>query len=151
MNTYLLATVIALATAASCPAHAGSCSEADKQLSKRQFATWNDSYEYFVRYKGGCSDAALGEALSSQHTQLLDKTAPKLGTLKRLVAQNPAYLNWLLLGVFYNPEETEVNAKNTACRILKRLFSCVPAEKELCAKLATRVGPSLEYVQGCSN
>lgn len=131
------------------PAVAQDCTQAELVLWDKRFSSWEASHEYFKRYRGRCSDGVLAEALSSIHTGLLIKDRRGIEKLARLAAQDPDYLNWVLLGVFYNPEEVKVNSSNTACRLLIQLRSCPSKHRSLCGKLAARVGPSPEYVAAC--
>jgi hypothetical protein len=124
------------------------CARAEQLLAK-PFSSWNDAYAYYKKFHGLCSDGALAESLSARFTRLLSNRWSRMPELNRLAHSDPAFLEWVLLGVYYNPEETEVNASNTACRLLKRLQSCRAAEKVLCGRLATRVGPSRQYVAAC--
>lgn len=125
------------------------CTRAERQLDLGPFKSWNQAHTYFKRYKGLCSDGAQAERLSAYKTRLLDREWSKLYELKRLATQDPAFLEWVLLGVFYDPEVVEINKSNTACRLLKRLRTCSFENRELCERLAQRVGPSREYVQAC--
>jgi hypothetical protein len=125
------------------------CSQAERELSRGPFQSWQGAYSYFERFRGLCSDGAQGEALDAYKTRLLDRRWSTLSELKRLGTQNPAFLDWVLLGVFYNPEEVEIKGSNTACRLLRRLRTCSPENKPLCERLATRVGPNPEYLQAC--
>ena len=125
------------------------CSRAERVLNARPFGSWQDAYNYYKRFRGRCSDGALAENLSAHFTQLLSERWSRLPELQTLARRDPAFLEWVLLGVYYNPEETEVNASNTACRLLRRLQSCRPSERALCERLATRVGPNREYAAAC--
>lgn len=125
------------------------CSRAEKELNRGPFKSWQHAYAYFKRYSGLCSDGAQAEVLSAYKTRILDRQWSRLAELKRIGTQDPAFLKWVLLGVFYDPEEVEINQSNTACRLLKRLKTCAPENRRLCEQLAQRVGPSREYVQAC--
>ncbi len=125
------------------------CAQAEKVLSTKAFVTWQDAYAYYKRFSGLCSDGALAEALGAQFTQLLSKHWSHLPELRELGSKDPPFVEWVLLSVFYDPEETEINASNTACRLVKRLQSCQPAERALCLRLSERVGPSREYIRAC--
>jgi hypothetical protein len=142
--TFLLA--IAFAGAAS--AKEVDCSAAERSLAK-PFSSWREAHSYYERFDGGCSDGDLAEALGVQFTQLLSNRWEHLPELEQLASREPAFLEWVLLGVYYDPEEVEINASNTACRLLKRLQSCQLSQRALCERLATRVGPSREYIQAC--
>ena len=128
---------------------ASTCDDAEKWLAGKPFRSWNDSHSYYKRFRGQCSDGALLEALSAQHTALLANARVGLRNLKVAAAKEPAYLEWVVLGVFYNPEESDRDPNNTACRVVRRLASCEPDTRALCAKLSDRVGPSAEYMNTC--
>jgi len=125
------------------------CERAEKELDRGPFKSWQQAYAYFRRYKGFCSDGAQAEGLSAYKTRLLDREWSKLDELMRLGSKDPAFLEWVLLGVFYDPEDIEINQSNTACRLLKRMRTCSPENRQLCERLAQRVGPSREYAQAC--
>lgn len=130
-------------------AWATDCKPAEAQLEARPFKRWNDSYAYYRRYQGRCADGALREALDWRHTQLLARTAPKLDALRAISGMDPGYETWLLLGVFYDPEESDAAGPKTACGLLDRLQRCQPRNRAMCAKLASRVGPSPGYTRTC--
>ncbi|UDF34155.1 UNVERIFIED_ORG: hypothetical protein LHJ69_16365 [Shinella sp. XGS7] len=125
------------------------CARAEKELDRGPFRSWQQVYAYFKRYKGLCSDGAQAEALSAYMTRLLDREWSRLEELKRLGSKDPAFLDWVLLGVFYDPEDIDINPSNTACRLLERMKDCSPENRHLCEQLAQRVGPNREYVQAC--
>ena len=144
-----LATILSFTASAQGPTPPVDCARAERELDRGPFKSWHQAYAYFKRYKGLCSDGAQAEGLSAYKTRLLDRDRSRLKELKRLGAQDPAFLEWVLLGVFYDPEDVEINQSNTACRLLKRLKACSPENRQLCEQLAQRVGPSREYVQAC--
>jgi hypothetical protein len=150
MKTSCAAVAVLLATVPAGTANAKDvdCSAAERSL-RKPFACWDEAHSYYERFRGVCSDGALSEALSGQFTQLLSKRWDQLPELQRLSSGDPAFLEWVLLGVYYDPEEIEINASNTACRLLKRLQACQSTQKALCERLSTRVGPNLEYVRAC--
>jgi hypothetical protein len=138
----------AMSAASASIAKAADCSEAERSLTK-PFASWREAHGYYERFSGKCSDGALAEALSAQFTQLLSKRWERLTELEQLAYSDPKFLEWVLLGIYYDPDEVEINTSSTACRILNRLQSCQPSQKSLCARLSTRVGPNLEYIRAC--
>jgi hypothetical protein len=124
------------------------CRKAEKMLDK-PFTSWNQAYGYYKRFHGYCSDGALAELLSGYKTRLLDKRWSQVGQLRELTERDPAFLNWVLLSTFEDPEDVDINSKNTACRLFNRLKTCTPRNSALCSRLAERVGPSREYVRSC--
>jgi hypothetical protein len=124
------------------------CLAAERSL-ENPFNSWHDAHAYYERYRGRCADGALGEGLSMQFTQLLSKRWERLPELQQLANSDPQFLEWVLLGVYYDPEETESNASSAACGLVRRLRSCQPSEKSLCERLIERVGPNNEYIRGC--
>src|SRR5688500_16793556 len=83
------------------------CSRAEQILDARPFDTWHEAYTYYKPFRGRCSDGALAEGLSAHFTRLLSKRWSRLSELQDLASKDPAFLDWVLLGVYYNPEETE--------------------------------------------
>jgi hypothetical protein len=143
-----VALFLALELAGTANAKEVDCSAAERSLGT-PFASWGEANSHYERFRGRCSDGALSEALSGQFTQLLSKRWDQLPELQRLGSRDPEFLEWVLLGVYDDPEEVEVNASNTACRLLKRLQACQLRQRVLCERLSTRVGPSREYVRAC--
>ncbi len=114
------ALLTAVALAAFAPFHAAAidCAGADRMLHFNPLQGWNDSYTHFVVFHAHCPGAALSHALSAQHTRLLDDTHPNLNGLREVIARDSVYLSWLLLGVFYNPQDLHLGAASTSCRLV---------------------------------
>lgn len=150
MKTIALALMLFVATSAASANNAGAldCSAAERLLAE-PFTSWHEAHAYYERFHGSCSDGALAETLSSQFTQLLSRRWERLSELEQLASSDPKFLDWVLLGVYYDPEEVEVNTSNSACRLIKRLQSCKASQKALCQRLSARVGPNHEYIRAC--
>ena len=96
--------------------------------------SWNEIYEYFKKYEGGCRDGALGEGLSESVTVMLDEHWTQFNELKRLVQKDTKFLEWVVYEFTGYPEDE--------CAIVRALTKleqqCPKDDVKICSAFAER-------------